>query len=159
MQLVASDYKRAYRILERTCRRARVPLDSPSPFQNAFRILLPLRHLWAVGAECNGGLCAVRLVLDWNGYLFEAYDGSTDESRSIRVDDWLVWQILLKELRKGRHTFDFGGAGRPRESYGPGEFRRQFGGQQLNVGRFEKTYHRLTVRVANVAYRVWRKIS
>jgi len=159
VQLGASDYERAYRVLERTYRRARVPLADPSLFQNAFQILLPLGHLWAVGAEWNGRLCAVRLVLKWNGYLFDWYAGSTEEGRSIHADEWLVWQVLLEGLRKGCHTFDFGGAGRPGENYGPGEFKRRFGGEQLNVGRFEKTYHPLTLRLASVTYGIWRKIS
>lgn len=159
LRLTNRDCDRVYKVLQHTYRRAHVPLAEPSLFESAFRILAPKGALWAMGLERGREICAVRLVLKWNGYLYDWYAGSTDEGREVHGDELLVWQMLKDGIQAGCETFDFGGAGRPGEPYGPGEFKRQFGGTMLNPGRFEKVYHPLVNRLATTVYRAWRRIT
>lgn len=148
-----------YDILTETYRRAAVPLSDRSFFEAAFETFLPAGELWARGAELDGSLCALRLVLAWKDVLYDWYAGSTDQGREHRADEWLVWQVLREGVARGFKTYDFGGAGRPGEFYGPGEFKRQFGGKATNPGRFHKTYHPLALRASAVGYQLWRRAS
>lgn len=157
VELTSTDADRVYRLLSQTYRRIHVPLADVSLFKNAFELLSGQKHLLARGAEADGSLCAVRLVLRWESTLLDWYAGSSSAGREVRADEWLVWQVLLEGKTMGCNTYDFGGAGRPNEAYGPGEFKRQFGGQRVNPGRFEKVYHRLALNAIKTSYNVWRR--
>ena len=68
-----------------------------------------------------------------------------------------MWEVLRRAIRAGCTAFDFQGAGAPGEAYGPGEFKRRFGGAETNPGRFEKVYRPLTLKVSKIAYELWRR--
>jgi serine/alanine adding enzyme len=147
----------AYGLLRMTYRRAGVPLADEGLFRSALDTLSPGDHVLARIAILGADICAARFVLSWNGTLYDWYAGSSDLGRQVHADEWLVWAILREGVAKACSTFDFGGAGRPLEKYGPREFKRRFGGSEVNPGRFEKVYHPLQVRVAKVALEVWRR--
>lgn len=149
----------AFGLLRETYTRAGVPLADATLFKSADRILRPKGELLARAAGLNGVPCAIRFVLRSNETLYDWYAGSSDVGRARHADEWLVWQILIEGVEQGRETFDFGGAGRPSEHYGPGEFKRRFGGQELNPGRFEKVYRPLVQRAASMAYGIRRRLT
>ena len=157
-ELRAADVIPAYGLLEATYARASVPLAHRSLFQAAVGELGPRGHLLALGAWRGGDLRAARFVLRWGGVLHDWYAGS-DLERSVHADEWLVWQVLQRGIAQGCTSFDFGGAGKPREPYGPREFKRRFGGETVNPGRFEKVYRPLTLKAAKAAYAVWRRLA
>jgi lipid II:glycine glycyltransferase (peptidoglycan interpeptide bridge formation enzyme) len=147
--------ERAYSVLRETHRRAGIPLADKSLFDSALDILAPRDLLMARVAALGGELCAARFVLRWKHTLYDWYAGSTDLGREVHADEWLVWEMLKEGVTKACRTFDFGGAGKPSESYGPREFKRRFGGSELNPGRFVKAYRPVVTRVTRAAYDVW----
>src|SRR6266571_4154603 len=152
VELGPRDLGPCYELLKATYSRAKVPLADRSLFSSAFELLRDSGHLWALGARSSDSLCSVRLVLRWKRTLFDWYAGSSELGRSIHADEWLVWQILQKGVDCECAAFDFGGAGAPGSDYGPGEFKRRFGGRKIEPGRFVKTYHPWTRRVATSVY-------
>jgi len=146
-----------YDLLRETYSRAAVPLADVSLFENAMEVLGPSGQLWAVAASLDDSPCAARFVLRWKGTLFDWYAGSSELGRKSHADEWLVWRILLRGAQQGCVEFDFGGAGPPGTSYGPGEFKRRFGGTPINPGRFQKVYRPLTMRLSKVAFEAWRR--
>jgi hypothetical protein len=152
-----SDTSAVYGLLQETYSRAKVPLAPRSLFESATSLLVPRGQLWCYLASISGSGCAVRLVLRWKNTLYDWYAGSSDLGREHHADEWLVWQILKKGIQEGCTLFDFGGAGNPGEFYGPGEFKRQFGGQKVNLGRFDKIYRPIAPRVTATAYSLWRR--
>lgn len=157
--LSGEDLEVTFGLLRDTYQRARVPLASRLVFASAFSNLLSSRILHAYAALQDDDLCAVRLVLEWNGVLSDWYAGSSERGRELHADEWLVWQVLREGIRGGCSTFDFGGAGEPGKGYGPGEFKRRFGGTQINPGRFDSVYHPLAFRAADAAFRLWRGLK
>ncbi len=147
-----------YSLLRATYERAKIPLADRSLFESAWKHLRVGGNLWVMDAILEGLPCASRWVLRWGDHLYDWYAGSSDRGRETHADEWLVWQVLSRGVREGLRTFDFGGAGRPGEEYGPGEFKRRFGGEVRNPGRFEKTYRPIARRAAGLAYRIWRKL-
>ena len=158
VQLSARDKDEIYAVLRQTYSRAGIPLADRSLFDSALDALPRSGDLWAVGARHVNDLCALRLVLRWKDWLFDWYAGSTDVGRRLHADEWLLWRILRDGIKEGCHTFIFGGAGEPDKPYGPREFKRRFGGEMVNPGRFEKVYHPVMLRGAEFGYRVWRKL-
>ncbi len=155
--LSENDVSSAYRLLASTYRRARIPLADESLFRAAVGQLAPRGLLWALAAALDGELIAVRFVLRWGNSLYDWYAGSSTSGRGLHADEWLVWQVLRRGISSGCTSFDFGGAGRPGDAYGPGEFKRRFGGTSINPGRFEKVYRPLGHRVALSSYRLVRR--
>lgn len=153
----ATDMKGCYELVKSTYSRAGVPLADPSLFEAAHEVLVPEGHLWVLAAVKEHVPVAVRLVLRWRETLYDWYAGSSEVGRSSHADEWLVWQVMRKGIAAGCSRFDFGGAGPPGAQYGPGEFKRRFGGAEVNPGRFEKAYRPLTVRASQAAYRIWRR--
>ncbi len=157
IDLRTEQVRRVYNLLHETYSRARIPLADCSLFENAMEMLGPSGQLWAVAASRGETVCAARFVLRWKRTLFDWYAGSSELGRTSHADEWLVWQILLRGVRQGCVEFDFGGAGPPGTSYGPGEFKRRFGGTSINPGRFQKVYRPLTMRLSKVAFEAWRR--
>ena len=147
----------AYALLTGTYDRAKTPLADRSLFEAAVEVLGPRGHLIGLVAQRDGEPCAVRFVLAWGRTLHDWYAGSSSEGREVHADEWLVWELLRRGIQKGFSTFDFGGAGPPGEAYGPREFKRRFGGREINPGRFEKIYRPITSRLAKTAYALWRR--
>lgn len=156
--LRSTDLVAAYRLLQKTYSRASVPLADRSLFEAALEELGSSGHIIPLAAVLDGELMAVRLVLRWGETLYDWYAGS-DLDQPGHADEWLVWQVLRQGISDGCNTFDFGGAGKPDEPYGPREFKRRFGGETVNPGRFEKVYRPLTLRAAKAAYKAWRLLQ
>jgi serine/alanine adding enzyme len=55
-------------------------------------------------------------------------------------------------------VFDFGGAGRPDEPYGPREFKSKFGGELVDYGRDVLVHGPVRLRVSRSAYAVARRL-
>jgi len=49
---------------------------------------------------------------------------------------------------KGYKSFDFGGAGSPHEEYGVREFKRRFGGDLVNYGRYMNVHNKILFYLA-----------
>lgn len=158
-KLAPANLSDAYGLLQDTYTRSRVPLADASLFENAMKLLCPSGKLLALGAAKEGSLCAVRFLLRARGVMYDWYAGSSDIGRDLHADELLVWEAFKEGIGGGAHMFRFGGAGRPGEEYGPGEFKRRFGGRALNPGRFTKSYHPVASFMAHGIYRVSRRLS
>jgi len=152
-----NDVDSFYPLLLGTYERAKVPLADASLFRSVFEASEGGEWLWSLTALHEGRPCAVRLCLRSGPVVYDWYAGSSDEGRSLHADEWLVWEVLRRAIRAGCTAFDFQGAGAPGEAYGPGEFKRRFGGAETNPGRFEKVYRPLTLKVSKIAYELWRR--
>ncbi len=153
------DLGRAYGLLRGTYERAGLPLAHITLFSSALRILQPQGHLLVMAASLGDELCSVRFILRWDQLLFDWYAGSSDRGRSLHADELMVWRVMQKGIELGCTHFDFGGAGAPNQPYGPGEFKRRFGGMETNPGRFHRVYHPAAVLGARLGLRVRATLS
>ena len=149
----------SYRVLQGTYSRARVPLADIGLFESALQVLVPKGLLWPMAVRHEGRICAVVFLLRWSGTAFNWYNGSTEDAWRIHANEWLFWQAMRESIVAGCARFDFGGAGRPGEPYGPGLFKQHFGGTRANQGRYEKVHHPYLYRASMVAYTAWRRMG
>ena len=80
---------------------------------------------------------ASRVVLPFGKEIYDWYAGDKYEFRDYYSNELLVWWILRYGVENKYKWFNFGGAGKPGVKYGPREFKRRFGGNLVEYGRYQ----------------------
>ena len=145
------ELKEAYNILKEVYDRTEVPLSDFSLFKAMYELLVPsgLCRIFKVtrGDEMIGMLAA----LVFNGRMYEWYVGSKKEFYNMRPNEFIVWEAFRYAKKEGLSYFDFGGAGKPGKKYGVRDFKKGFGGEIVETGRFRIVNKRLPWLMGNMA--------
>lgn len=155
----ANDVDTAYEIISHTYTEAGVPLADKSLFHAAWRILVPIGMARLLLATRGKERLAARFILTSRGMIHDWYAGTAPEGKGQNANELLVWAAMQWGSANGYKLFDFGGAGRPGEDYGPGEFKRRFGGEQTEFGRFQKVYHPVKYMAGKKGYSILRRLG
>jgi len=147
----------AYQVLQQVYRRARVPLASLTLFEAAFDILAPLGMFKIFLARLGEHYIGARLLLIYKGRIIDWYAGADRTFSSYSPNELLVWHTLQWGRAHHCHLFDFGGAGRPDEDYGPRDFKTKFGGTLVNYGRNICVHAAVRFRLSQAGYRLVRR--
>jgi len=129
-----------YKIISETYKTANLPKPPRSLFFSVFEILKKKNLAKFFLASFDGEVIAGRLVLCYKGTIFDWYAGAKKDFLNLRPNELLVWHVLKWGSENNYSTFDFGGAGNPKKKYGVRDFKRQFGGQMVEFGRYKKVY-------------------
>ncbi|MCK4445429.1 MAG: GNAT family N-acetyltransferase, partial [Thermoplasmata archaeon] len=148
-----------YEIIKKKYSDFGIPLADESLFQSAFKILTPLKEVRFLLCRSEGRTIACRGVLLFGKTVYDWYAGSLSGEREKKPDEYLVWNILKWAISGGFETFDFGGAGQPKDDYGPREFKRRFGGEMVEPGRFKKVYKPRQLWISTKAFQVRRRLK
>jgi lipid II:glycine glycyltransferase (peptidoglycan interpeptide bridge formation enzyme) len=70
----------------------------------------------------------------------------------------MVWELLKWGSENNFRTFDFGGAGKPNEKYGPRQFKAKFGGKQVNYGRNICVHSPNLLKISTWGYEFYRHL-
>ncbi len=89
---------------------------------------------------------------------FFAWYGGASRVRSISPFDCLTWQEIRWSCHNGLALYDFGGAGKPDEDYGPRTFKAKFGGEKVSFGRYVHVYSATRLAIAKSSFRVLRSL-
>ncbi len=152
---------RVHELLSATARRVGAPALPRVLLKAVMRELIPQDMARIYLAECPKRERAinVRIELIYKGYVIDWYTGDDPDHRGSQAGPWLVDRILRELCELGCHTFDFGGAGREGQVYGPAEFKRRFGGEQIRVLRRMRVWHPLLLALARRGYKLVEKLS
>jgi lipid II:glycine glycyltransferase (peptidoglycan interpeptide bridge formation enzyme) len=96
------------------------------------------------------------LFLIHKGRIIDWYAGSDRAFSSYCPGELLIWHALQWGKEHHFHLFDFGGAGKPDEDYGPRQFKAKFGGTLVNYGRNIYVHHPHLLRLSQWGYQVYR---
>ncbi len=146
-----------YKILDAVYRRIQVPLAPKSLFTAAMEVLGTDGKLRFLLAKKNGIYIGVSVNLLYKDRIFGWYAGALDEYSTFGVNELLNWTIIEWGASQGYKIFDFGGAGRPNEPYGPRNFKAKFRGRLVNYGRNIYVNSPYQLKLSNFAYRLYRK--
>lgn len=144
-----------YNLVKETYTNLKIPLADMSLFNAAYKILFPIKCIDFYIAIKDNKSIGVRIILKYRSLIYDWYAGSKENVSY--VDEMLVWQIL-KENAETPNFFDFGGAGHPQKPYGVREFKKRFGGKEVNFGRFNKTHNKMKKKIIEGAFKIYRKI-
>jgi len=149
---------RLHGLVQESYSRAGLPAPDLTLFEAAYDILGSCGG-WLGLVVCEGKTpIAARAVLVSNGVLHDWYAGSSDRGRNLHADEWLVWEILKRGIAESRRMFDFGGAGGLEETYGPGEFKRRFGGHEVRPGRMIAVHRPVEYFMGRAAWKAMSRI-
>jgi serine/alanine adding enzyme len=154
----APEADEAYRLLEQVYQRARVPLADRSLFDAAVAVLGPRAMCRLVTARLGDRMIGARFVLVHKGRIIDWYAGSDRSFAAYSPNEVLVWHVLRWGREQGFDVFDFAGAGRPDQHYGPREFKAKFGGELVDFGRDVLVHTPLRLRISRAGYSVSRRM-
>jgi CelD/BcsL family acetyltransferase involved in cellulose biosynthesis len=146
-----------YTMLQSIYARIRVPLPDLSLFTAAFQVLAPRGMLSLLLVRHDGRTIGVAFNLHYNGRILGWYGGGDREARGLAANEVLVWHAIRRGREMGMTTFDFGGAGKPGEAYGPRDYKAKFGGELVNYGRDLCIHAPRLMRVSEFGYRIVRQ--
>lgn len=146
---------RAYRILKKVYTRAKLPLHDKSLFNAASKILHPKGMIKFFGAINQGKIIGAIVVLCYKDRVYDWYAGSLREYYDKYPNDLLPWEVFLWGGKNGYKIFDFGGAGKPGKPYGVRDYKKKFGGEFVNFGRFEKIHKPAFMKLGKFGLKLW----
>jgi serine/alanine adding enzyme len=147
----------AYQLLQKVYTRARVPLASPTLFEVAFDILAPRRMFKIFLARIDEDYIGTCLLLMHKGRIIDWYAATDRAFSSHSAGDLLIWHTLQWGKEHHFHLFDFGGAGKPGEDYGPRKFKAKFGGALVNYGRNTCVHAPARLKLSQTGYQLVRR--
>ena len=143
-----------YELLKNTHERAKVPLKNINFFESVFNRLGKKQYAKFYFAKYNNQYIAARLILTYCNTMYDWYAGADTNFNDKYPSEYLIWNILNIGREMGYKIFDFGGAGSPYENYGVREFKRRFGGDLVNYGRYTNVHQSFKLKLANTSYKL-----
>lgn len=147
----------AYRLLQEVYARVQVPLTDLSLFEAAFDILGPRGMFKAFLAQADGQNLGACLLLAGHGRIIDWYAATDRQFAAYAPMEALIWHAICWGKRQGFRLFDFGGAGRPEEAYGPRKFKAKFGGELVDMGRNVCVHAPLRFQLSQRGYQLLRR--
>ncbi|MDG6244921.1 MAG: GNAT family N-acetyltransferase [Methanolobus sp.] len=145
-----------YDLVLDTYKRFKVPTADISLFEAAWEDLAPKGHADFFIALKDDSPVGTRITLNYREMVYDWYAGS--KQGVDYVDEALAWHILKENAGKYK-VFDFGGAGHPDKPYGVREFKRRFGGEMVEFGRYEKVHSGMRKGIAMAGFKLYNKIK
>jgi serine/alanine adding enzyme len=152
----SEELKDCYKVIEETYKNVRLPLADISLLESAYDKLYDKGLIDFYLAELDNEVIGSRVVLKYKGIVHDWYAGSKQEINY--VNEAVVWHMLSEYAGKEKF-FDFGGAGHPDKPYGVREFKKRFGGQEVNYGRYEKVHDRNKKELLKLGLKAYRKLN
>jgi lipid II:glycine glycyltransferase (peptidoglycan interpeptide bridge formation enzyme) len=146
-----------YKILSNVYDRIQVPLAPFSLFEAAFDILYGRNMIKCYLARVEDNYIAAAVRLLYKNVIYAWYVGVVEEYTSYKANDLLNWHVLEWGAQNNFNCFDFGGAGKPDEDYGPRKFKAKFGGTLVSHGRNICVHTPLRLRFSRAGYRIMRR--
>jgi serine/alanine adding enzyme len=147
----------AYALLTQVYERIQIPLAPLSLFEAAFQVLHPRQMIKVFLARADDVCIGAAFRLLYKDVIYDWYAGTLREYASHKANDLLNWHVLEWGTKNGFGCFDFGGAGRPDENYGPRKFKAKFGGKLVEFGRNTYVHSRLRLQLSQIGYRLYRR--
>jgi serine/alanine adding enzyme len=154
---VLDEVPAAYAVLASVYERIAVPLAPLSLFESAFDVLYPQGMIALFEAYVKDTCIGVAFRLLYKDVIYAWYAGSIMKYAKYKPNDLLNWHVLEWGAQNGFKYFDFGGAGKPGEDYGPRKFKSKFGGTVVNYGRNTCVHHPVAFQVSKYAYQIARR--
>lgn len=147
---------KCYLILKEVYQRAKLPLPSIDHFEALRQNSTEEEGLRIFVAKCEGKIIGCMFCLAYGTTLFDYYAGAYQKNYDKYPNDLLPWEVFRWGKQNGFTRFDFGGAGKPGVPYGVREYKKKFGGEIVNYGRFEKVHFPLLYGLVIRAFNLWR---
>jgi lipid II:glycine glycyltransferase (peptidoglycan interpeptide bridge formation enzyme) len=154
-----SELLNAYAILELIYKKAKLPLPKYDYFYKARDIMDGDIIFRVFGGYFENKLIGVMFLLCFNGRVYNWYAASNPDYYKIYPNDVITWEVIIWALENGFKIFDFGGAGNPDQEYGVRDFKKKFGGTEVNYGRYECIHNPIIMKLSEHGFKLWQKLK
>jgi len=151
--------RESYSLIEKTYGLAQVPVSDYSLFKAAFEVLHPKGMVDFFLARVDGKPAAVSIDLMYRDVAYGWYGGTDREYSSYVPNELLTWHVLKRSAEQGYRMYDWGGAGKPDEEYGPRDFKAKFGGELVSFGRNVCVHAPMRLRASEIGYNTLRHLG
>ena len=148
-----------YIILREVYKKAKLPLPDFSFFSSAFSFSNDSMGLKVFGAKYESKIIGTIFTLYFRDMIYDYYAGSLQQYYNKYPNDLIPWELFRWAKNHGYKFFDFGGAGKPDVPYGVRDYKKQFGGELVNLGRFRKIHRPLKMRMAEIGFKYWQYLK
>ncbi len=145
-----------YNILTEVYRRAKLPLPDVSHFEAMLHQSTAKTGLRIFTVVWEEQIIGCMLCLAYGDTLYDYFAGAYSRYYAKYPNDLLPWEVFKWAKNNGFSWFDFGGAGKPTISYGVREYKKKFGGELVNYGRYERIHFPMLYRLATKLFALWR---
>lgn len=151
-----SEIKECYRLFEETYKNVRLPLADILLFESAYEIFFDAGLIDFYLATLEGEVVGSRVVLKYRGTVHDWYAGSKQNTNY--VNEAIVWHMMCEYAGKEK-IFDFGGAGHPDKPYGVREFKKRFGGEEVEYGRYKKVHNKSREELMKSGLKIYKTVG
>lgn len=152
------EIREGYKLIEETYNRIKLPFPDYSHFKVLYDILNSpnnsLKNIYYFSAMLGKIMVGIRVILAYNGMLYDYYAGSSSEYKNYYPNDFLLVNILRWGTENRFNYFDFGGAGKPSVPYSVRDYKMQFGGELVEYGRYIKINKPILYFIGKVGVKV-----
>lgn len=144
-----------YKLLKETYESVKLPFPDKSFFISLNYELLEYVK-WFVLKKDNEPIIVLASLV-YKGIIYAFYIGCTKKSTllNLRPVDIFYYDIMCWGIENDFHTFDWMGAGKPNNEYGVRKFKLQYGGELIDMGRYEKIHKPVKMKIAKAGFKVW----
>ncbi len=147
-----------YDLLQKTYASAGVPLADQTLFESTFEVLQPRGMCRFSLAFVKGEPVATSVELLYKDVMYGWYGGLDRKYADYMPGEMLMWDILKWGSENGYRVYDFGGAGKPGETYRVRDFKAKFGGQLVCFGRNTCVHSPLLYALSTHGYDLYRRL-
>ena len=138
----------SYAILQEVYQRAKLPLPDFGHFDSLRQQSDNRSGLRLFTVYHEGSIIGCMVCIAYGNWLFDYYAGAYSQHYKKYPNDLLPWAVFVWAKQQGFTHFDFGGAGKPDVPYGVRDYKKQFGGELVCFGRYERVHHPMAFSVA-----------
>ena len=146
----------AIELIKQTYQRIKLPLPHESLFIESFRILSLKNYIRIFKASINNQIVGVRFELNYKDKIYDWFAGNDIKENNKYPNDFLIYHILLWGNENKYSVFDFGGAGKPDIPYPVRDYKLKFGGELIDLGRFEKIHQKALLIVGKIGFNFYK---
>lgn len=152
------DLKEGYYLLKSNYKKIGVPLPPYSLFKEFYLSLLPLKKMKFYIAVYEDKIIGLSIRLISKNKMTAWYTAINYEYKKLGVQDALNWHSISDAHSMGLLIYDFGGAGKPNENYGPRDYKSKFNGTLTNYGRYYYIHKPIIMKLARLGYRLIKRV-
>jgi serine/alanine adding enzyme len=154
-----TEFVQAYEILELIYKKAKLPFPKYIFFSNTRNVVNGGQIFRIFGVYLENNLIGVMFLLCYNKRVYNWYAASKPEYYNKYPNDVITWEVIKWASENGFEVFDFGGAGNPEKKYGVRDFKKKFGGTEVNFGRFECIHKPFVMKTSEYGFKLWQKLK
>ncbi len=152
--------KECYNILKEVYARIKLPLPAFDYFLNLYKIFNSDKAKFIIfTAKYEGKIIGCLLALSFKDTIYGLYNGAHTEYYDKEPNSLLPWEIFLYGKSKGFKKFDWMGAGKPGIPYSVRDYKLKFGGELVNLGRFENVHDQFRYNIGKVGLKIYKGVK